>query len=81
MLEMANVEVEITMGRVVVRAPQYVTLKSMAHYIAALVAKFDKFNIPNDDDDDDSESSKEEEGTPNHSTSALTCQSKKSGRS
>jgi hypothetical protein len=57
--------------------PQAPTLKSVARSIAALGAKSDKFNIPNEDDDDEEESSEEEEGTSNHSNSDLTRQSKK----
>jgi hypothetical protein len=32
-----------------------VNIKSMQHTIAAMVAKFDKFNIPDDDYDDSSD--------------------------
>jgi hypothetical protein len=52
----------------------------MARSIAALVAKFDKFNIPNEDDNDEVYSLEEEEGTSNFSTSAFTQQSKKKKR-
>jgi hypothetical protein len=54
----------------------------MARSIAALGAKFDKFNIPNEDEDeyDEEDSLEEEEGTFNRSNSALTRQSKKMKR-
>jgi hypothetical protein len=48
----------------------------MALAIAALGAKFDKFNIPNENDDEEEDSSEEEEGTSSHSNSHLTLQSK-----
>jgi hypothetical protein len=35
------------------KGPQAFTLNSMARSIAALGAKFEKFNIPNDDEDDE----------------------------
>jgi hypothetical protein len=38
------------------KSPQAATLKSMARSIAALGAKFDKFNIPNEDDDEEDSS-------------------------
>jgi hypothetical protein len=54
------------------------TIKSLNRSIAALAAKFDKFNLPNDDKYD--ESSDEEESTSTRSNAALTRQSKKKKR-
>jgi hypothetical protein len=55
------------------------TIKSLAHSIAALSTKIDKFSLPDDDDEED-ESSDEEEGTSNRSNAALTRQINKKKR-
>jgi hypothetical protein len=56
-----------------------VTLKNIQRTIAALGAKFDKFNIPDDDSEDWSED-EEGDGASNRSNEALTHQSKKNGK-
>jgi hypothetical protein len=47
-----------------------VTIKSLAHSVAALSTKIDKLSVPDDNEDED-ESSYEEEGTSNSSNAAL----------